>query len=165
MIKVIAVSGTPGTGKTTIAKKVARIFRLKYIDVNDIVKKYSLSEGYDKKKKCKIIDVKRMEKAIVKEISDEKKERGFVVDSHLSHHMSKKILYLCVVTKCDLKVLKRRLGKRKYSKSKIRENLDCEIFDICYNEALEKGHKVIAVDTTKKVDEKRLKRMIKPSTP
>ncbi len=42
------------------------------------------------------------------------------------------------------------MKKRKYSKEKIRENLDCEIFDVCYNEALEKGHKVKIVYTDKR---------------
>jgi len=30
---IIAVSGTPGTGKTTIAKKLAKALNLKYIDI------------------------------------------------------------------------------------------------------------------------------------
>ena len=79
----------------------------------------------------------------------EKSKKDLVIDSHLSHYLPKKYVDLCVVTKCDLKVLKKRLEKRKYSKEKIRENLDVEIFDICLNEAKEKGHKVKVVDTSK----------------
>ena len=68
----------------------------------------------------------------------------------MSHYLPKKYVDLCIVTKCGLKKLKKRLEKRKYNKKKIRENLDCEIFDICLNEAMEKGHKVKIVDTSKK---------------
>ena len=53
------------------------------------------------------------------------------------------------MTKCDLKELERRLKNKKYSKNKVRENLDAEIFDICLNEAKENKHKIIVVDTTK----------------
>ena len=78
-----------------------------------------------------------------------KSKKLLVIDSHLSHYLPKKYVKLCVVTKCDLKVLKKRLEKRKYSKGKVRENLDAEIFDVCLNEAKELGHKVKVVDTTK----------------
>ena len=46
-------------------------------------------------------------------------------------------------------MLKNRLKKKKYSKDKIRENLDTEIFDVCLNEAKENRHKIIVMDTTK----------------
>jgi len=36
-----------------------------------------------------------------------------------------------------------------YSKDKIQENLECEIFDVCLNEAKEAGHKVIVFNATK----------------
>ena len=47
-----------------------------------------------------------------------------------------------------VKGIKKRLVKRKYSKEKIRENLDAEILDVCLVEALENKHKVKVVDTT-----------------
>jgi broad-specificity NMP kinase len=50
------------------------------------------------------------------------------------------------VCKCELKKLKKRLEKRKYSQKKIRENVDSEIFDICLNEAVEKGHQIAIYD-------------------
>jgi len=64
--------------------------------------------------------------------------------------MPAKYINLCILTKCDLKELKKRLEKRKYSKAKIRENLDSEIFDICLNEAIEKSHTILIIDTTGK---------------
>ena len=59
---------------------------------------------------------------------------------------------VCIVTKCDLKELENRLRNKKYSKSKIRENMDAEIFDICLSEAKERGHKVLVVDMTKGIN-------------
>ena len=66
--------------------------------------------------------------------------------------MPKKYVDLCIVTKCSLKELERRLGNKKYNKNKIRENLDAEIFDICLNEAKEIGHKIFIVNVTKKLN-------------
>ena len=72
-----------------------------------------------------------------------------ILDSHLSHYLDKKYADLCVVVKCDIAILKKRLEKRGYNKKKIRENLDAEIFYVCLVEAIELGHRVVVVDTSK----------------
>ena len=74
--------------------------------------------------------------------------KNLVIDSHLSHYLSNKLVDMCIVTKCELKELRRRLEKRGYHRSKIRENLDCEIFDVCFMEAVALGHKVKVIDTS-----------------
>jgi len=141
---VIIVSGTPGTGKTTVAKKIAEKENLKYIDLNKIIKQNKLFERYDKDKDTKIVDINKLNKALIKII---KKEKNVVIDSHLSHYLPKKYVDKCIITKCNLKELEKRLQKRGYSKEKIRENLDAEIFDTCRVEALESGHDVEVINT------------------
>mgnify|MGYP003975154449 FL=1 len=149
-MKVICVTGTPGTGKTTLAKKLAKLNKYEYLDVNKVIKSENLKEGYDKKKKCSIIDIKKLNKALIKIIKS-LDSKGLIIDSHLSHYLSPKYVDLCVITKCsDLKKLENRLKKRDYIKSKIRENLDCEIFDVCLNEANELKHQVKIVNTSKR---------------
>lgn len=145
---IIIVTGTPGTGKTRIAKSLSKLFNYVYIDVNKIINKNkNIVVGYDKKRKSKIVDEKKLSRLLIEYIK-EKKADGAVVDSHLSHYLPKKYVDLCIVTKCsNLKLLERRLKRRGYSKEKIRENLDSEIFQICYVEAKEAGHNVIVVDT------------------
>lgn len=145
---VVIVTGTPGTGKTTLAKLVSDRLKYKYVDVRRVIREKKLSDGYDEEKKCDVVDARKLNKELVKIIE---KEKNVVIDSHLSHYLPKKHVDLCLVTKCELKELERRLRKR-YDKAKVRENLDAEIFDICYNEAKEAGHKVVVVDTTKGVD-------------
>jgi len=141
---IIIVSGTPGTGKTTFAKKIAKQQNLKYIDVKEIIKKNNLSEGFDKEKNTDIIDIKKLNSVLIEII---KKQKDAVIDSHLSHYIPKKYVDKCYITKCDLPELKKRLEERGYSKEKVRENLDAEIFDTCRVEALEAGHEVEVVKT------------------
>ena len=163
-MKVIIISGTPGTGKTTLSKKLAKILGCRCIDVNEVVKKNRLNKTYDKKKQCFAVDISKLNKALIKIINDSKKqgkEKYLIIDSHLSHYLPKKYVDLCIITKCNLKILQKRLKRKKYSKSKIRENLDCEIFDICLNEAKEKGHKILIVDTTREKNIKNIMRKIK----
>lgn len=142
---IIIVTGTPGTGKTKVAKSIASKLKLKYIDINKIVKKNKLIIGYDKKRKTNVVNEKKLSKVLIHLI---KKNNNLVIDGHLSHYLPSKYVDLCIVTKCDLKILEKRLEKRSYSKEKIRENLDAEIFEIILNEAIERKHKVFILDTT-----------------
>ena len=208
-MKVICVSGTPGTGKTILAKKLAKKLNFYYIDVNELISKHKLYEGYDRKRKTKIVDINKLNKKIIgvidvfkmsvncKATSDHaqkpkvfdkynfigiapmssarrtklikkiilnirsnnkdslknfkkiKKYDGIIIDSHLSHYLPRKYVDFCIVTKCDIKELNKRLKKKKFHKGKIQENIQAEIFDVCYNEALERKHKVLVVNTAK----------------
>jgi adenylate kinase len=153
----IAVSGTPATGKTTIAKHLTKITGYKYFDVKRFIKENQLSEGYDKKMKCMIVDEKKLAKRLEKIIDQEKKKdsKGIVLDSHMSHYIPAKKIDFCIITKCDLKTLNKRLHKRKYMKQKIRDNLDAEIFDVCRQEAIEEGHNIITITTDKEKEWKK----------
>ena len=151
-MKVVCVTGTPGTGKTTIAKKLAEKYSFHYLDVNKMIIKNKLVEGFDEARKTRVVDAKKLNKFLIKHINQlkaNKKIKGIVIDSHLSHYLSKKYVNLVVVTKCDIGELNKRLKKRKYSQAKIKENLQAEIFNICYNEAFEGKHKIITIDATK----------------
>ena len=145
--RTIIVTGTPTSGKTSIAMIIAKKINADYIDVNELIEKRKLSVGYDRKRRSILVDVDKLNKDLEKIIRGSKK--NIVIDSHLSHYLSNKLVDLCIVTKCDLKELRKRLKKRGYHKGKIRENLDCEIFDVCYMEALALGHKIKVIDTSK----------------
>lgn len=149
-MKIIIVTGTPCAGKTTIAKDLADKLGFRFIDGNEIINRHSLKENYDRKRQCFVVDEKKFSKVLVEEIKKFKKEKisGIVIDSHMSHYLPANYVDLCVVAKCDLKILSHRLKKRGYSKSKIRENLDAEIFDICHIEAVENKHEVLLIDTS-----------------
>ena len=138
------VTGTPGTGKTTFAKKLAKEKRYEYIDLNELARMADAIEGKDPNRDAFIVNEKKLMKALSAAI---KKNPRVVVDGHFSHELSPKLVEKCYVTKCDLKELKKRLEARGYSAAKVKENLDAEIFDTCRIEALEAGHDVEIVQT------------------
>jgi adenylate kinase len=146
---IICVTGTPGTGKTTLAKILAKKLKYRYLDVKKLIKKNKLYEKYDVSSGSYIVDVKKLNKFLISMI---KINQNLIIDSHLSHYLPKRDVDMCVVTKCELKELKKRLEKRRYSKEKIRENLDAEIFDICLNEAKENRHYTFVIRTTKRIN-------------
>ncbi len=151
-MKVIIVTGTPCTGKTKYAKKLCKSRNYFYFDVNSFIRSRKLHSGFDRKYDSYMVNIKELIACLEKHIKNMMKSKefcskykGIVIDSHLSHYVSPKLADLCVVMKCDLKKLKKRLIKRKYSKAKVVENMDAEIFDICLIEAKDIGHKVRVV--------------------
>ncbi|MDD5253963.1 MAG: AAA family ATPase [Candidatus Nanoarchaeia archaeon] len=140
---IFIVTGSVCSGKTTFAKKLCEDNGFIYLDVSKLIKDKKIIDSYDKKRECFVVDVRKLNRELIKIIK--KSNESLVIDSHLSHYLDPKYVDLCFVMKTELRILKKRLEKRKYSKEKIRENLDAEIFDICYNEALGIGHKIIVV--------------------
>ncbi len=157
-MKTIIVTGSIATGKTTLAKKLSKKLNYQYIDVNKLIQKNKLSSGYDKKRKCRVIDTKKLNKFLINLIKES--EKNLIIDSHLSHYLPKKYVNLCIVTKCDIKEINKRLKKRNYNKEKIKENIECEIFDICLNEAKKAKHKLLVIDTTKGINIARISKRV-----
>jgi adenylate kinase len=154
---VILVTGTPATGKTTLAKGLAKELKYRYIDVHALIVRNRLSDGYDKKRETDIVDTDRLNKELIKTI---KRSKNLIIDSHLSHYLPPEQADICLVTKCSLKELKRRLEARYDDADKVKENLESEIFDICYNEAQEMGHRTRIVRTTNGINMGHVKKLV-----
>ena len=144
-MKIIIVSGSVGTGKTTLSKKLSKVLDYKYLNVSKLIKDKKLSDGYDPENKCEIVDVKKLNKVLIEII---KKSKNLIIDSHLSHYLPKKYVDLCIVTTCDISILRDRLKKRKYSANKIKDNVEAEIFDTIVIEAKEKKYNLLVVNTS-----------------
>ena len=126
--KTIVISGTPGTGKSSLAKLIAGKTNFKVLNFKNILKENKLNENYDSKRKCYVIDIKKLNNVLIKLIKNSK--NNLIIDSHLGHFLPKKYVNLCIITKCDLKLLKKRLMKRKYNSLKIKE-IFCIIYKLC----------------------------------
>jgi len=143
--RVIIITGTPGVGKTTLAETLVKKNDYERVDLHTKYKQ--ISEKYDRQKQCYVIDYTKLV-ALVKKQLHETTAKGLVVDSHVTHYLPTKLVDLCVVLSCsNLKLLRQRLLKRRYTAKKIQENLEAEIMQVCLNEARTRKHKIVVFDT------------------
>ena len=142
---VIVVTGTPGVGKTTYARKLGDELERPVLSVTDLCAQAGLSEEWDAANQCFLVDVEALEELLVERAQANSE---VIIEGHLSHELPPRFVERCVVLKCSLPELKKRLEAREYSAAKVRENLDCEIFDVCFSEALERGHEPEVVWTS-----------------
>jgi len=142
---VIALTGTPGTGKTEVASVLEKR-GYSVLRIQEFVREQKLWEGRDEKRNCLIVDPEK--------ISDRIEELGLrfdIAECHLSHYL--RGVRGVAVLRCDPEVLKKRLEKRGWNPEKVRENVECEIIGLIAWEAREMHDRVIEIDTTEKTPE------------
>ncbi len=145
---IIALTGTPGTGKTSVAKELARLGWI-HLELNKFVEKEKLYSGYDKKRKTWIVDENKLRKFVADFIKKNPK-KNIVIDSHISHILPAKLFSAIFVLRCNPKILEKRLKRKNWSKEKIQENVEAEIIGLIEWEARKKHKKVFPIITEKK---------------
>src|SRR3989338_788546 len=83
--KVVIITGTPGTGKSTIATFISKHLGYHHIDAGKLILRRKLAETYDRQRKTRIIDEKKVAKALMEEIK--RIDSNVVVDSPLAHFL------------------------------------------------------------------------------
>ncbi|OPY28996.1 MAG: putative kinase [Methanocella sp. PtaU1.Bin125] len=121
----IALTGTPGTGKSTVAPLVDAGFGI--VDLNEVIKEgYNL--GADPERGSLIADLDRLDGYV------ESLEGDYIIEGHVAHLLP---VDKIVVLRTAPAVLRQRLERRGWSQAKITENLEAEALDVILVEALE----------------------------
>ncbi len=150
--RVILVTGTPCTGKTTVAKQLTAKLDALYINLTELAKTHSLTLGEDKTRNTTIVDEEKMRKKTAKTITAAEKTT-VIVDSHYAAAVvPKRYVSRIFVLRRNPIELRKFMEKRGFSDAKLRENLSSEILDVCLVEALQEHAKerVCELDITGK---------------
>ena len=151
---VILITGTPCVGKTTIAKALAAKLDAEYINLTDFAKQHNLTLGKDQQRCTLIVDDEHIQDKL-KQAIDASTSQNIIIDGHYAAAVTPKDYAAQVfVLRRNPKELKQLMEKRGYTGSKMWENLQAEIIDICLGEAVQvHAGRVCEIDTTGKTTE------------
>ncbi|HID25502.1 MAG TPA: dephospho-CoA kinase [Thermoplasmata archaeon] len=147
---IIALTGTPGTGKTTVASFLKRR-GYRVVELNSLAKEKGFVEGYDVERDCSIIDLEKLETYLKEKLFAA--DAQLLLDGHLSHFI--KFVDIVVVLRCHPRDLEKRLREKGWNERKIQENVEAETFDVILCEAVEihGEESLFEIDTTDRTPE------------
>jgi adenylate kinase len=134
--RIIIVTGTPGVGKTVLAKLLAKKTHSEYLKIGDKVRREKLYSRYDHSSQSYIIDERRLHTNLDRYFKIHSRE-SIVLETHwLGRFMPKKPGMVAVVVRLDPTTLARRLKARSWPRKKTWENVEAELIDLSFYEAL-----------------------------
>ncbi len=150
--RYIIISGTPGTGKTTVARGLGDRLGAEVISLNELVMEEGLVEGYDEARDTYIVDFDHLVPRVVELIKDTEKTgvKRIIIEGHFADVIPEEYIDVVFILRCHPDELKRRLEARGYGKEKVRENVEAEILGDCIQYMLEKALDVpiLEIDTS-----------------
>jgi len=121
----IAVTGTPGTGKTTATEELDT--DLGIVHLNEVIRERGLHTGKDESRDSLLADIEAVEEAFAD-------RTDILIESHLSHLLD---VDRVVVLRCEPATIEDRLLERGESADSATENAESEALDVILSEAVE----------------------------
>jgi adenylate kinase len=136
------ITGTPGTGKKTIAPAVASLLRVSCYGLNELATQY----GIVRTRKTGEVDPVRLGNRIREKIGG----RCVLFGHLIPYALEQQDVARVVVLRCDPRVLKARLKGRTYSRAKVVDNVEAELIGVIAADSVKSfGHaKVVEFDNS-----------------
>jgi len=138
---IISITGTPGTGKTTLSEAL-RAKGYNVVDLNAHIREKGLTGKHDEERDTHEVDVSKLRRSL----AEYRRIDGTVFfDGHLSHFTDCDMI---IVLRCNPSVLYQRLRKRDYDEKKIIENVQAEALDVILCESVDSRIPTFEIDCT-----------------
>lgn len=134
---LVAITGTPGVGKSTVSKILRKDHNV--IDIHSYAEEHGLFEEFDEEAGSFDVDVDKLSDSL----QSQRGEGITFMDGHLSHFVDCDAI---IVMRCDPRKIKERLSERGYDDAKILENVQAEVLDVILCEAVDSGIDTYEID-------------------
>ena len=154
MKRVLVLTGTPGVGKSSVARLLASRLNGVHINLSELVKSKGLDCGLDRKRETLIADTKNVAKKVEEIVAQS--DGYVVVEGHFAVDVVKaEDAFLVLVLRRNPDELRGVLRARAFRESKVVENVAAEILDVCLIDAVEAygEEKVYEVDVSGRTEE------------
>jgi adenylate kinase len=150
LASIILITGTPGVGKTALAKRLSQKLGFTLIELGYLVRKERLFTQFDRARKTYVVDERRLRKRL--EALSRSPEKIVLPTHMVGRFLPKNSVKIALVLRLDPVVLFERLRLRGWTRQKAWENTEAEILDVCLQEArlLLGPRRVYEIDTTRK---------------
>lgn len=151
MTRVASLTGTPGTGKTTVADRMAGM-GWSPVDLTELARRSGAIVGRDEDRQTDEVDEDILRDAVLAEVSGRPGDGPQVLVGHMAHLMPCDHV---VVLRTSPRVLRQRLESRGWPPAKVLENVEAEAVGVILVEAMEVEPPVpvLEVDTTSRTPE------------
>ncbi len=157
MGNAIVVTGTPGVGKTTLSRLLAKHYQAMHIDLSFMARDKGLVLGVDEERGSLVIDEGKVADTVEKIVTE---HPGLViVEGHFADITPRHLVKVALVLRLHPLELEKRLLSLGWPEKKVLENVASEILDHCLIAAIEAyGEDLVReVDATGKAPEELLK--------
>lgn len=142
----IAVTGTPGTGKTTATDLLTdrEGFGFEVVHLNDVVREEGLSAETDAERDSLVVDLDAVREYLAEAYAA---DADLLLDSHLAHLLD---VDRVIVLRAHPERVRERLLDRGESETSAAENAESEALDVILSESVDRHgtNAVFEVDTT-----------------
>jgi adenylate kinase len=113
-LQYLGITGGPGTGKKTIAPQVAKLLGIRSYNLNELAAAFEVIDANHE------VDTEKLGRSLSSEVQAPALLFGHLLPYVVSRNQIAKI----AVLRCDPKMLKSRLAKRRYDHRKLAENVE-----------------------------------------
>ena len=148
-MKCIGISGTPGTGKSSVARELSKELQIPVIELSEFVVNNNLYLYYDAIRNSYVVDEEKLRNSMAKLY----RERGaFIIVGHYVEILERDLYELVIVLRRNPIELLNILKTRRWPDSKVAENVEAELLSVCTFNAIEELGEdlVVEVDVTSK---------------